>query len=167
MSFTEMMRDQSSGVLGMAALYVTHSAYTFAGIISLEERTGNIFFTAQRFLLKKVGIDLGGDGWAIQGRFPSVPGALYHDFGLVGMIVLSVVLAGLVMVAIYSMRLVPGVFSFGVAGLALATLFLSPLLFAPDIIYFSFVAAQFLIIPAIASVVFRLINTSPALQSEG
>ena len=150
-------RGRIFSVLGMAVLYVTHSAYTFAGIIGLEEKSGMIIFGAQRFLLARVGIDLGSAEWAFQGRFPSVPGMFYHDFGLLGLIVLSLLLAGLVIGTLHVLKVMPGLLTIGVAALAMTTLFLSPMLFAPDIIIFTFVAAQFVMVPAISWLAYQLL----------
>lgn len=140
----------ASGGLSMVILYAVHSAYTFAWIIS-EPEGGNILLGAPRLLLAKVGIGSGVESWGLSGRFPSLPGALYHDFNLVGMILGALALGVGVWVATRILGRWPNsVVALGVVAAAAATLIISPLHFVGEIIAFPFIMLSFLVVPGIA-----------------
>ncbi|MBN9007088.1 MAG: hypothetical protein J0H40_16940 [Rhizobiales bacterium] len=138
-----------SGVLAIAVMYATHSAFTFAGLLTRSDSDSLLLFSGPRELLSKVGIHLGGAGQTdFSGRFPSLPGALYHDFGLPVMLATGVLLGIAMWGAMVALRVFPGrVFVIGAASAIYIIAYLSPLMFAVDIMAFPFICFGFVIIP--------------------
>ncbi len=136
------------GALGVTALYFVHSAYTFSGIISQEERTGKVLFSYARNLLQKVGItQQPRDSWAFAGKFPSLPGSLYYDFGFLGMIVGSILLGFAIWGTGWLLIKYPNnTMTIGLASTLYVVILLSPLVFAGDILAAPFILFSFIVI---------------------
>jgi len=95
--------------------------------------------------------------WALAGRFPSVPGGLYHNFGPAGLVVGACLLGpGCGMVQQFRRVLPSSVVLIGAAAGLYATLFLSPIILAPDFMSFPFVMLEFILVPALGSAIAML-----------
>ncbi len=135
-------------MLVLAVSYVTHSFATTAAIIDgpMEDKT--IVFLHMATILHKLGILGAPDGdWFLAGRLPSLPGALWHQFGVFGFFLASLCLGAMaagarVWLACQPHRLLP----LGVYVLLDTTLLLSPALFAGDFLSFPFVAGSFVML---------------------
>ncbi|GAA4364694.1 hypothetical protein [Kangiella marina] len=78
------------GLLVLTASYITHSFATFSGLINAENHGETILFLMPLQQLAKFNIVAAPNGeWPLAGRFPSLPGALYYQFGVWGMIIIS------------------------------------------------------------------------------
>ena len=99
-------------------------------------------------LLSKAGfIDAFDSDWFLVGRFPSLPGALYHQFGTSGLVGFSLLLGA---VASTTLRIVAffsrSMIALGAFVLCVVILVLSPELPAFDVLAFPSVAVGFLIL---------------------
>lgn len=78
------------GLLVLTVSYITHSFATFSALISAENHGETILFLMPLQQLAKFNIVAPPNGeWPLAGRFPSLPGALYYQFGVWGMIISS------------------------------------------------------------------------------
>jgi hypothetical protein len=79
-----------------SASYLLHSFSTTAGIISNYDEVDHaspILFGQALVFGSKLGIiNAPQDEWMFSGRFPSVPGALFHDYGALGLLIGAVIL---------------------------------------------------------------------------
>jgi hypothetical protein len=137
-----------SSVLAMLVLavsYVTHSFAVVAAIIDGPSEDKTIVFLHAASILHKLGIVGAPDGdWFLAGRLPSLPGALWHQFGAVGFFLASSALGALAASArawsaVRPHRLLP----LGAYLMLDTTLLLSPALFAGDFLAFPFVVGSF------------------------
>lgn len=77
--------------------YFVHSDWTFEDIMFEDQRPGTITFKAARDMLARIGLrkpDQAEDLWLYSGRFISLPGSLWYDFGA-GVFVLAAAFNGL------------------------------------------------------------------------
>lgn len=142
----------------LVVTYLTHSFYTTAAIIEVGGGDTFILFGYVRQLLSKLQVI--GDVnlyWFLAGRFPSLPGALYHDGGailsLIGACISGILAGG---ASFYSRRSRPSVIGDGMVASIFVVMFLSPFVLAVDIMSFPFIVAEFLLIGFLAR--FRLIR---------
>jgi oligosaccharide repeat unit polymerase len=92
--FEELSTDfavlQYTYPLIFSIVYLTHSISTTAAIVDYQPSMadeGKILFTHGISLLSKIGLaETPNSQWFLAGRFPSLPGALFHDYGWVGII---------------------------------------------------------------------------------
>jgi oligosaccharide repeat unit polymerase len=135
-------------VLVLTGSYLTHSFATVAAIVDVPSEDKSLIFANISQMLYKIGIvGRPDETWFLAGRFPSLPGALWHQFGPLGFIVGSVLLGFLAGAAIvWAARRPDKLLPLGAYTMAAATLLLTPALFAPDFLSFPFVAASFVII---------------------
>jgi hypothetical protein len=150
--FDEHSEGALANVFVLVVSYLTHSFATVAAIMDAPQEDKTIIFSNLALLLYKLHI-LGkpDDVWFLNGRFPSVPGALWHQFGAFGFVLGSMALgvaSGAVKVwaAVAAHRLLP----LGALVLVSATLILSPYVFAPDILSFPYIAFAFVVIAGCA-----------------
>lgn len=143
-----LVADKVTGLGGMAILYLVHSAYTFAAILSLPPEEARVMFTHPLEMLARIGlIEPPNSNWALAGRFTSLPGGLYHDFGALGLVVGSIILGLLGMGAAYILRAFPtNVFAVGIVAGYYTVLFLSPIHFAVDFAAFPFICVSFIVV---------------------
>jgi hypothetical protein len=67
-----------------------HPFWVFESIIVRDQSEGTFLFSTPLFLLHKFGLLTNiSEAWTFPGLFLSLPGAAYHDFGLLGMITVS------------------------------------------------------------------------------
>jgi hypothetical protein len=66
----------------VAGAYLTHSYGTFESVLEMETTPGTVSFGFVRDLLAKMGFgEVTSGEWLLSGRFLSVPGSLWYDFG--------------------------------------------------------------------------------------
>jgi hypothetical protein len=99
-------------------------------------------------ILHKLGLTSAPEGdWFLAGRLPSVPGALWHQFGVLGFIVSSLLLGTIcAIMAVWTARQPHRLLPLGAFVMADSTLLLSPALFAGDFLSFPFVMASFILL---------------------
>jgi len=156
----ESAQTKIRGVIGVTALYFVHSAYIFSGIIELEERPGHALFIYAEKLLKKVGFIKNEDDeptWYFAGKFPSLPGGLYYDYGVAGLVIGASILGLLAGLAGRLWMKSPGnIVLIGITTSLYVIMFLSPLMFAGDVMTFPFICFAFITIPVITSVIAKI-----------
>jgi len=116
---------QSHQVLSLTQLsiyYITHTQNVFAEVINTENRPGQNLINSLVVWVKKAGIDIEPQARSFQGRLLHLPGSFYYSYGLIGMIIGSL-LFGLLLV--FTNRL--NCYFFDIHILVLLTCFLSPL----------------------------------------
>lgn len=135
--------------------YLTHSFATTAAIIEAPYEDKLIIFNNVADILYKLGVMHPVDSaWFLAGRFPTVPGALWHEFRAGGFVIASLLLgltAGWTSLWMSSRprRLLP----LGLYTLVGATLFLTPYVFAPDFLSFPPVLVAVVILAALSRLV--------------
>lgn len=137
--------------------YLTHSFATAAAIMEAPHEDKIIIFGNLADILYKFGLVPRPDNnWFLEGRFPSVPGALWHEFGLGGFVIASLLLG---VVSSWSSlwavtnprRLLP----LCIYTLTAATLLLTPYVFAPDFLSFPPVVVAVVLLAALSRVALR------------
>lgn len=154
----EMIEKMPEGLSGIAQFcviagaYITHSWGTFQSLIELDSTPGNASFVFARVLLTRFGLlEPIEDEWLLTGRFPSLPGALWYDFGWAG-VVGGALCVGFLLGLVRPLLAVRP-FAATAIGLVLAiviTGLLAPLLLAPDLLAFPFMIISFLVVDFIA-----------------
>jgi hypothetical protein len=156
----ESARRKIRGVAGVTALYFVHSAYIFTGILSLDERPGHALFVYGENLLKKIGLarnESDEQTWFFAGKFPSLPGGLYYDYGVGGLIIGASLLGLLVGLAgRLWMKSPTNIVLTGITTSLYVVMFLSPLMFAGDVMTFPFICFAFLSIPIITCAISKI-----------
>jgi hypothetical protein len=134
----------------LALSYVTHSFATAAAIVEGPTEDKSILFLHAAGILYKLGLGSAPDGdWFLTGRFPSLPGALWHQYGALGFGAASLALGAIAASArVWAIRSPRRLVPMGVCLLVDAILLLSPALFAADFLSFPFVVASFLVLAA-------------------
>jgi len=129
----------------LAGAYLTHSFGTFESALEFGGTPGTVSFIFVRELLAKMGlIAAPTEALAFEGRFLSLPGSLWYDFGWVGFYVGAVVMGVLIGV-------VPAVLSWSrgggiaicIAMTLLLTALLAPMVMAMDILCVPFMVIGF------------------------
>lgn len=145
------MLSSLSAMLVLAASYITHSFATTAAIIDGPTEDKTIIFVHAVNILSKLGLaNHSSDEWFLSGRFPSVPGALWHQFGGIGLVMGGLLLGAASAIAkawtaLRPARLLP----LGVFVMLDVILILTPLLFAGDFLSFPFLLFSFLLISVV------------------
>lgn len=98
--FDSFVNDISLGwlfsMMNLAVAYLTHSFATMAAIVDVRNGGEVVVFGYFVSLLAKLGLVSNvSEGWFLSGRFPSLPGGLYHQFGFLGMLIFALVLGSL------------------------------------------------------------------------
>ena len=153
--------DPVDGIIALIILtltYFVHSAYILAAILELPKENAIILFSYPLVLMAKIGLIAPIDtNWALAGRFASVPGGLYHDFGPAGLVAGASLLGlGCGMVQQLRRAWSSSVVLIGVAAGLYATLFLSPIVLALDTLSFPFIMLEFILVPVTAYAVATL-----------
>lgn len=137
-----------AAILILAVSYMTHSFSTVAAIIDAPPEDKTLIFLHLSGILSKIGLINAPDGsWFLAGRFPSVPGALWFQFGWFGFtaggLLIGIMSAvAKTWIALQPARLLP----LGVFVMVYSFLLLTPLLAAVDFLSFPFVAAAFVLL---------------------
>jgi hypothetical protein len=150
--YADAMGQEWTATIGNMSIlvigYLTHSLATFAAIVEAPTEDKVMVFGNVAGILYKLGvIPKPADDWFLAGRFPSVPGALWHQFGAVGFAIGSIVLGAAAATAqVWTARSPRRLFPLGIYVLAGATLILTPYVFAPDFLSGPFVFSAFVIL---------------------
>lgn len=135
----------------IAGAYLTHSFGTLESLLTMDSTPGNASFVFARVLLARFGLlESADEQWILTGRFPTLPGALWYDFGWTGILLggaCTGFLLGLVR-PILTMR--PAGIVIGASIAVVITALLAPLLLAPDLLAFPFMIVGFAIMDGIA-----------------
>lgn len=132
----------------LAWAYLTHSFATTC-LIAIEPTAQSLIVGSNPILmLSKVGLaSAPANDWFLSGRFPGLPGALYHQFGAMGLAIGGVLLGASVWAALEALARFPrSLVALGAFLLTGATLVLSPELLAFDFLACPSVAVGFLIL---------------------
>jgi oligosaccharide repeat unit polymerase len=142
-------------LLNLIISYLTHSISTTAAILDHENRSEIIIFNYFFSLLSKIGVlSETNNDWFLAGRFPSLPGALYFQFGLLGMLIFSIAFGWLCGIIKGLHENTPNSMSIlFTCCLIESTLLLSPFLFAGDLIFFPFTITGGAITLAISNII--------------
>lgn len=137
-----------SAILVLAVSYVTHSFATVASLIDAPTEDKTIIFLHIREILYKFGPFNPPDGdWLLAGRFPSFPGALWHQYGAIGFVLGSLLLGVISAISnAWTARQPTRLLPLGMFVMVYGVLLLTPALFAADFLSFPFVAAAFVLI---------------------
>lgn len=141
-------------LLNLSVSYLTHSMTTTAAILQTTDQTGDVLFVNFMQIGSKFGLFAQPTEWFLAGRFASLPGALYLQYGLIGTVIGSAFLgmAAGAMAKKFSLQPTRFLFFFFCSIIELILL-MSPFLFAGEFLFFpSVVIGGFLII-ALAKVV--------------
>jgi hypothetical protein len=142
--------------------YLTHSFATTAAIMDAPHEDKVIIFRNFAEILFKFGLISRPDmEWFLVGKFPSLPGALWHQFGAVGFaigsLLLGVVASWTSMWAAGSpQRLLP----LGVYVLVGANLFLTPYVCAADLLSFPSVVVAVVVLAALSRLTLRTVSVA-------
>lgn len=143
--FVEITGESSIGwlyaVINLTVSYLTHSIATTAAIIDQQYDGSSILFIHFFNIMQKIGIiaEYNRD-WFLSGRFPSLPGALYFQFGIFGFLISSVVIGVILTISIFLNTFLghrPFVLLF--CSCVESVLLLSPFLFAGDFVSYPFI----------------------------
>jgi oligosaccharide repeat unit polymerase len=141
-----------------AITYLIHSQWTSEGLISLTNRTGNIFTYAIMHFLYQLGIlNSAPESYQFYGLFISLPGAIAYDFGIVGVVIFGVlygVLLGLSLIKIEKPNNSGG-FDFAIIMFVLSSILVAPFFVAHNFIYFNFIIIDMMILEIISRVFIR------------
>ncbi|HTD90509.1 MAG TPA: hypothetical protein VK663_07590, partial [Burkholderiales bacterium] len=151
-------------MLVLAGSYVTHSFTTVAAIIDAPFEDKSVILSTFTQILYKLGIvGRPDEHWFLAGAFPSVPGALWHQFGPFGFAVGSALLGIAAGAAkVWVARRPDQLLALGAYTMATATLIVTPAVFAPDFMSFPFVFMAF----AILAIAAKLIGFRRAFSSQ-
>jgi oligosaccharide repeat unit polymerase len=126
-------------LLNLATSYLTHSLVTTAAIIGNADSGGDVIFGYVIVLISKLGFSGASVDWFLSGRFPSMPGALYLQFGIYGLIVVSIILGLIAGLTSSLFTKQSGSLSlFLICASIESILLMSPFLFAGDLLFFPF-----------------------------
>lgn len=126
-------------LLNLAVSYLTHSLVTTAAIIGNADNSGNAVLIHLMSLGAKLGLTNPPTEWFLAGRFPSLPGALYMQLGLPGLLAISAIL-GIISgyVRTWFACRSNSIMLFFACSCIETVLLLSPFLFAGDLLFFPF-----------------------------
>lgn len=127
----------NAALINLTISYLTHSLATTAAIVDSNNNYGNAIFVSFMAIGSKFGIFPAPVDWFLSGRFSSLPGAVYFQYGLFGLIAWSATLG---MLAGRFARLFSvtrgNVLVFFLCSLFELILLMSPFLFAAEFLFF-------------------------------
>jgi hypothetical protein len=131
--------------------YITHSFASVAAIVDAATEDKRIVFVSAYDILYKLGFSAKPDGdWFLSGRAPSLPGALWHEYGLTGFVSASLALGALCGgCKVWTVKHATTLLPLGAFVMAGATMVLTPAVFAGDFLSFPFVMGSFVILSII------------------
>lgn len=135
-------------LINLAVAYLTHSLATTAAILQTSDHSGNVMFVNFMAIGSKFGLADGPEAWFLAGRFASLPGALFLQFGALGLLIGSASLGFYSGTVSKLNTLQPGrPIVFFLCSIGELNLLMSPILFAAEFLFFpSVVVGGFLII---------------------
>jgi oligosaccharide repeat unit polymerase len=151
-----------SAMLVLTFSYLTHSLATVAAVIDSPSEDKVVMFMHVTSILSRLGlIEAPDTEWALSGRLTSLPGALYLQFGALG-VPIGGLLTGLtlglsiVWTASKPRRLLPFI---GYCLMNTITI-LSPALFSADFLSFPFIVLAAILVPVVAGIVATFLRPS-------
>jgi oligosaccharide repeat unit polymerase len=143
-----------TAVLVLATSYLSHSFATVAAIVDAPTEDKTILFGHILDMMNRLGLAPQPDGdWFLAGRLPSVPGALWHQFGPSGFIVGSLLIGAICALAnVWYAQRPTQLLPVGAYVGAEATLMLTPALLAFDVLSFPFAVVGFAILAVVQAV---------------
>lgn len=139
----------------IAGAYATHSVGTIASVMEYSSHQGVATFVGAREFLAAFGLMHESEGWVLAGAFLSLPGALWYDFGVLGVLAgagsTGAALAGVGWIIRNGSG---GGISVGFAAATLITAAVSPLIFALDSLAFPFMVLGYLGLASYSHLVF-------------
>jgi hypothetical protein len=159
----ESLLSSVVSLMVLAGGYLTHSLQTTMAILDapLEDKT--VVFSYLQSLLARGGLmSMPETDWFLAGLFPSLPGALYHQWGIGGVLLggATLGLVGRVIAGCHRRR--PGdLLPLCAYGLIHAVLVLSPMLMAADFLNFPFIATAAAAVSALALLNRRWLGGAP------
>jgi len=144
-------------LLNLATAYITHSMATAAAIIDFEGGREIVVFGYLIELMHKVGLVADtAEPWFLAGRFPSLPGGLFHQMGLPFMLISGMILGWVGGYISRMHRITPDSISLLFAACIIESiLLLSPFLFAGDFLFFPFMVTGGLLSIVLAKLILR------------
>lgn len=129
----------------VAGSYLTHSFGTFESVIGMQSTPGSVSFGFVRLLLARLGIGSeSAEEWSLSGRFLSMPGSLWYDFGWWGFYAGALIIGILIGLSPRLLRIPQGGgLAFVAVLLIMMTGLLSPLLLSIDILCVPFMILGF------------------------
>ena len=145
---TEGVVGGAANLLVLTLGYLSHSFSTTAAIMDAPLEHKMILFNNFGGIFYKLGlINKPETDWFMAGRFPSVPGAVWHQFGLLGAIVMPYLLGYASALATQWAKRRPNrLLPLAAYVLASTTLLLTPFVFAPDLLAFPSVVVAFVLL---------------------
>lgn len=144
----EQILANVSSLLILSTSYITHSFSTTAAIMQHGPGSETIVFVYPMKILFKLGLTPQPDSaWFLAGRFPSLPGALYYQFGLFGYSSIAFLIGMLSGIARVCYFLYPSSVLLLCFYLTMySVLLVSPLLLVIDFMSFPFVVVSFIFV---------------------
>lgn len=143
----------------LTTLYVIHSQWTFDYVLTLDDRQGQSLFNTIYAGLVKVGAldEAGLEQRSFSGVFLSLPGSVWYDFGVVGLVLVAACHGGLLVFVHHTVRrrrpALPHIILFLLVG---TFSILSPLTSAANLMVFPFMMISLLVTALFAMRTFRL-----------
>lgn len=157
-----------------SASYLLHSFSTTAAIISSHDevdRATPILFGQALVLGSKLGIvDAPQGEWMLSGRFPSLPGALFHDYGALGLLIGAVILGIACGISQLGAAMRWGsMWSVTIYTTIGSVVLLSPYVFAMDLLMGYFIVVSFIVVSVTSTLRLKvkLQASSLGILSEG
>lgn len=127
----------NAALINLTISYLTHSLATTAAIVDSSNNYGNAIFVSFMAIGSKFGVFPAPVDWFLSGRFSSLPGAVYFQYGLLGLIAWSAtlgMLAGRLAHIFSTMR--GSIAIFFLCSVFELVLLMSPFLFAAELLFF-------------------------------
>lgn len=138
-------------LLNLAVSYLTHSITSTAAILQAPAQSGDVILVNFMQIASKFGILDQPQDWFLAGRFASLPGALYLQYGAIGLLLVAALLgffSGLFS-KMYTSQ--PNrVFIFFFCSICELILLMSPFLFAAEFLFFPSIVVGALLIIALS-----------------
>ena len=124
-------------LFNLALSYLTHSLSTTAAIVGASNQYGDAMFVNFMQIGSKLGISQQPEDWFMGGRFSSLPGALYFQYGAAGLLIGSAILGILTGRIARIFKSDPNrMLVFFLCSIAELILLMSPFLFAAEFLFF-------------------------------
>jgi hypothetical protein len=130
--------------------YLIHSQWSLETLTYSGERPGFVLFNYVAVIMKRLGLaEQGLPETLLEGRFLTLPGTVYYSWGIAGMTTAAVIQGiAFLLITLFVHRPTVSILGLGVASLSLVVAFLSPLLFAVDVLFFPMIAMAFIMAQA-------------------
>lgn len=127
----------NAALINLTISYLTHSLATTAAIVDSNNNYGNAIFVSFMAIGSKFGIFPAPVDFFLSGRFSSLPGAVYFQYGLLGLIAWSATLGMLAGRCAHIFSAARGnIVVFFLCSICELILLMSPFLFAAELLFF-------------------------------